>query len=393
MSEMIMAYQGEMALKGLNRRSFERTLMKTLRRRMEGLGEWRVRTAQSTIYIEPVDEAAMGSTAEAYERCKKVFGIAALSRATVCEKSVESIFQTAATALAPQLQAAKTFKVAAKRADKTFPLNSMEIGIQLGGFLLEKFPHLRVDVHSPELLVTVEVRESAAYVHGGKQKGAGGLPVPSSGRAALLLSGGIDSPVAAYLMAKRGLGLVGIHFASPPYTSPRARAKVETLAGLLVPYTGPMPLYVVPYTETQEYLRDNLPKQEYFTVMMRRSMMRVANLISRKEECEALITGESLAQVASQTLAALACTDQTQNLPVLRPCIGMDKTEIVEIARAIGTFETSIQPYEDCCTIFTPPHPATRPKMEIVLECEEKMPRLAELERQAALAAEFALMR
>lgn len=391
MEQIIMAYQGEMALKGLNRKTFERALMKNLRHALKELGGWQVRTAQSTIYIQPTDEAAIENAGRAWSRCTKVFGIASLSRAAVCPKTMQDITHTAIEYLAPELTAAKTFKVVAKRADKTFALNSQQLARDLGGILLEKFPHLKVDVHSPELTVMVEVREQAAYVHAGKQKGAGGLPVPTSGRAGLLLSGGIDSPVAAWQMAKRGLALVAIHFASPPYTGPRARAKVEDLADLLTPYTGPMPFYVVPYTETQVYLRDNLPKQEYFTVMMRRSMMRIANIICAKEGCDALITGESLAQVASQTLQALACTDAAQSLPVLRPCIGMDKTEIVDIARAIGTFETSILPYEDCCTIFTPPHPATKPKLALVEEMEAQMPGLAQLEAEAAAAAEFSL--
>lgn len=391
MQEIIMAYQGEMALKGLNRKNFERALMKNLRHVLKNLGNWQVRTAQSTLYIEPADDAALLAADTAWERCGKVFGIASLSRAAVCPKQMDAIAQTALTFLAPRLAAAKTFKVVAKRADKTFPLTSQQLAGELGGILLSQYPNLTVDVHTPELTVMVEVREQAAYVHAGKQKGAGGLPVPTSGRAGLLLSGGLDSPVAAWQMAKRGLALVGIHFASPPYTGPRARAKVEDLADLLTPWTGPLPLYVVPYTKTQEYLRDTLPKQDYFTVMMRRSMMRIAKTLCQKEDCEALITGESLAQVASQTLQALACTDAAQSLPILRPCIGMDKTEIVDIARAIGTYETSILPYEDCCTIFTPPHPATKPKLKLVEEMEAQMPRLPELEAAAAEAAEFSL--
>ncbi len=391
MKEMLLAYQGEMSLKGLNRRTFENALLKTLRKRCEGYGEWKIWAMQSTIYIEPMDPVAEGHTGAVFARCKKVFGIASLSRAAVCEKDMGAIRLVAAEYLAQELAGAQTFKVQAKRADKTFPVNSLEIGREIGAALLEAHPHLRVDVHHPQMLVTVEVREAAAYVHGGKQKGMGGLPIPTSGRAALLLSGGIDSPVAAFLMAKRGLALVAVHFASPPYTSPRASAKVQALADLLVPYTGPLPYYLVPYTKTQEYLRDTLPKQDYFTVIMRRSMMRVARIISEKEQCEAIITGESLAQVASQTLPALACTDAVQDLPVLRPCIGMDKTEITHLARQIGTFETSIQPYEDCCTIFTPPHPRTRPKMSDVLACEAAMPQLAELEADAARQAEFSL--
>ena len=281
------------------------------------------------------------------------------------------------------LSSAATFKVSAKRSDKAFPLNSMEIGRELGGVLMAAYPHLKVDVHAPQVNVTVEVRDFAAYVHAGKQPGAGGLPVSTSGKAALMLSGGIDSPVAGYMMAKRGLSLTCIHFASPPYTSERARMKVLKLAKELTPYTGNLNVYVVPYTKPQEYIRDNAP-DVLFTVLMRRSMLRIANILCEKEQAKAIVTGESLAQVASQTLMALACTDAAQSLPILRPCIGMDKTEITEIARRIGTFETSILPYEDCCTIFTPPHPKTKPTLAEIEAAEAAMPALAELERAAA---------
>ncbi|MDL2293736.1 tRNA 4-thiouridine(8) synthase ThiI [Ruminococcaceae bacterium OttesenSCG-928-D13] len=392
MREIILATMGEMTLKGLNRKAFESTLLKTLRRRADGLGNWQVRTAQSAIYIEPMDETARQHTRQVFERCAKVFGVAALSRAAVCEKDYAEISATAADYLKEELLAAKTFKVKARRADKSFPLNSLELAAELGGDLLEKYTHLKVDVHNPDFTVVAEVRENAAYLHGARQKGAGGLPVPSSGRAALMLSGGIDSPVAAWLMAKRGLGLVAVHFASPPYTSPRAAAKVRTLAEILTEWCGPIPYYYIPYTAAQEYLRDTLPKQDYFTVMMRRSMLRITRLIAEREQCEAVVTGESLAQVASQTLSALACTDAVQDLPVLRPCIGMDKVEITDIARKIGTFETSIQPYEDCCTIFTPPHPKTKPKMIDVERFEAVMPELNTLEAEAAEKAEFELI-
>lgn len=392
MTEMIMATMGEMSLKGLNRKSFENTLLKTLRKRSEGLGQWEVTTSQSAIYITPQDEEAINSTDEMYARCGKTFGIAALVRCACCEKDINAIAETAKEYLAAELAAAKTFKVGGKRADKKFPLNSIEIGREVGALLLQACPHLKVDVKAPELLVVVEIREGSAYVHAPKEKGAGGLPVPSSGRAAMLLSGGIDSPVAAWQMAKRGLGLVAVHFASPPYTSPRASAKVEALAQILTDWTGPLPYYLVPYTKTQEYLRDNLQKQNYFTVIMRRSMLRITEVISAKEQCDAIITGESLAQVASQTLQALACTDAAQSLPILRPCIGLDKIEITEIARKIGTFETSIQPYEDCCTIFNPPHPKTKPRLEDIEYLEAAMPQLAQLEAEAAAEAEFKLL-
>lgn len=385
MTELILAYQGEMALKGLNRATFESVLLKTMRRRLASVGKFKIYKAQSTMYAEPQEPVDMD---DALERVQKIFGIATVSRAAICDKDFEKICDVAKTYLKDVLTAAKTFKVSAKRSDKRFPLNSMEIGRELGAVLLEAYPHLQVDVHHPDVNVTVEIRDFAAYVHGGKLPGAGGLPVSTSGRAALMLSGGIDSPVAAYMMAKRGLSLVGVHFASPPYTSERAKQKVLTLAQQLTPYTGNLNVYVVPYTTPQEYIRDNAP-DVLFTVLMRRSMLRITHAICEKENLSAVVTGESLAQVASQTLMALACTDAAQSLPVLRPCIGMDKTEITELARKIGTFETSILPYEDCCTIFTPPHPKTRPTMEEIEAAEAAMPELAALEQQAAQDAEL----
>ena len=281
----------------------------------------------------------------------------------------------------------RTFKVEAKRADKTFPMKSPELCRELGAYLLGKHPHLRVNVHEPQLEIMVEIRDKGAYIHGPKVEAAGGLPVGTSGRALNLLSGGIDSPVAAYCMARRGLALHHIHFASPPYTSLRAKLKVRALARELAEYTGNCQLFVVPYTKPQEYIRDNAP-DVLFTVLMRRSMLRIAKLVADQSEMEALITGESLAQVASQTMQAIACTDAAQNLPILRPLIGMDKTEIIAISRKIGTFDTSIEPYEDCCTIFTPPHPKTKPSLAEIEAAEAGMPGLAELERIAAETVE-----
>ena len=382
MKELIMAYQGEMALKGLNRATFESVLLKTMRRRLKRLGKFNVYKAQSTMYAEPMtDDIDMEA---AFDAVSKIFGIATISRAAICPKDFSVIAETAKEYLAEELKQAKTFKVSAKRSDKSFAMDSMQIARELGGELLSAYPHLSVDVHKPELNVTVEIRDFGAYVHGGKKQGAGGLPVSTSGKAALMLSGGIDSPVAAYMMAKRGLSLIGVHFASPPYTSERARQKVLSLAQLLTPYTGNMNVHIVPYTKPQEFIRDHAP-EDLFTVLMRRSMMRITNIICAKENADAIITGESLAQVASQTLKALACTDAAQDLPVLRPCIGMDKTEITEIARKIDTFETSILPYEDCCTIFTPPHPKTKPSLAEIEAAEAAMmPELAELEKAAA---------
>ena len=383
MKEIIMCYQGEMALKGLNRASFEAVLSKAMRWRVKELGEFQVYKAQSTMYVEPRDDRAQANMDLAYDRVSKVFGLAALSRAAVCEKTMEAIKETAVEYLGEQLRQARTFKVEAKRADKSFPLKSPELSRELGGYLLSRFHHLKVDVHNPDLVVMVEVRDYGAYVHGPKVPGPGGLPVGTSGRAMTMLSGGIDSPVAAWYMARRGLALHHIHFASPPYTSQAAQDKVKTLAEIISPYTGSCVLYVVPYTQPQEYIRDHAP-DVLFTVLMRRSMMRIANRIAKEIDAKALVTGESLAQVASQTLHALACTDAAQDLPILRPLIGMDKTEITAVARRIGTFETSILPFEDCCTIFTPPHPKTKPTLEEIETAEANMPQLAQLEEQAA---------
>ena len=387
MKEVILCYQGEMALKGLNKATFEAALAKALRFRVRELGKFQVYKAQSTMYVEPRDEEAAANFDEAFKRVSQVFGLAALSRAAVCEKDFEAIKATAEAYLGETLRGVRTFKVEAKRSDKSFPMKSPEISRELGGFLLSKHPHLKVDVHHPDIVVMVEVRDYGAYIHGPKVPGPGGLPVGTSGRAVNMLSGGIDSPVAAWYMARRGLALHHIHFASPPYTSERAKLKVKALAQIVSEWTGSCVLYVVPYTEPQEYIRDHGPAP-LFTVLMRRSMLRIAHQIAESIDCQAIVTGESLAQVASQTLRALACTDEVQPLPVLRPLIGMDKSEIVATSRAIGAFETSILPYEDCCTIFTPPHPKTRPTLEEIRAAEEAMPGLAELEKKAAAEVE-----
>ncbi len=385
MKEILMAYQGEIALKGLNRGKFEARLIKIIRWRLEPLGKFRVYAAQSTVFIEPKEDGL--DMDEAFRRISRVFGIVKMSRAVECPKDFDVICETAEAYLGEQLSGVRTFKVEAKRADKNYPMKSPEICRELGAYLLDKHHHLRVDVHQPQLQIMVEIRDRAAYIHGPKVEAAGGLPVGTSGRALNLLSGGIDSPVAAWCMARRGLALHHIHFASPPYTSLRAKLKVRDLARKLVEYTGNCTLFVVPYTKPQEYIRDHAP-DVLFTVLMRRSMLRIAEELANKMELQALITGESLAQVASQTMAALACTDAAQSLPVLRPCIGMDKTEIIAISRKIGTFETSIEPYEDCCTIFTPPHPKTNPSLEEILTAEAAMPDLRALEHEAAETVE-----
>ncbi len=367
MKEIILIKNGELTLKGLNRCNFEDILVKNIRKSIRDLGEVQVRKAQSTIFIEPKDESFDFN--EALERVKCVFGIAGFSRACVCEKDMADIIAKSPDYLAQDLKKVKTFKVEAKRADKRFPLTSPEICREIGGVLLSRFPHLSVDVHNPELVVNVEIRDYNAYVRGEQLHGAGGLPVGTAGNASILISGGIDSPVAAWCMEKRGLRLNAIHFASPPYTSPRAEQKVKTLLSKVARYSGTINLAIVPFTEIQDQIAQHCP-EDYFTLIMRRMMMRISQKIAAKSGSLALITGESLGQVASQTLPALVTTDYVCEMPVLRPLIGMDKEEIIEISRKIDTFETSILPYEDCCTVFTPKHPKTRPTLESCQEAE-----------------------
>lgn len=385
MKEVILIKNGELALKGLNRRTFEDMLVKNMRRRLESICRFDFIRAQSTIVAVPQDEYA--DLDEAVERIKKIFGIAAFSRAAAVEKDMDVILKSAEEYLSSQLLGARTFKVEAKRSDKRFPLNSPQICAETGGYLLRKFPHLTVDVHEPDLVVNVEIRDSEAYIHGRQIKGAGGMPTGSAGRAALLISGGIDSPVAGYMMAKRGLELSAVHFASPPYTSERAEQKVHSLLKQVSKYSGRIGLWVVPFTETQEMIKDNCP-EDIFTVIMRRMMMRVAQIIAARDNAGALITGESVGQVASQTMPAIACTDAVCEIPVFRPLIGMDKDEVVIISRKIETFDISILPYEDCCTVFTPKHPRTRPTPDYVEACEKALD-VDRLVREAADNARF----
>ena len=368
MKEIILIKNGELVLKGLNRCTFEDVMIKNIRRRLKDLGKVEIRKAQSAIYIEPKDDDF--DFEEALERVSLIFGISAFSRACVCEKTMEDILSKSVEYLANTLNNVKTFKVEAKRSDKKFPLKSPEICRELGGTLLSKFHHLKVDVHNPDVVVNVEIRDFSAYVRAEQIPGAGGLPVGTAGTASILISGGIDSPVAAWTMAKRGLRLNAIHFASPPYTSARAEMKVKTLLSKVARYSGSINLAIVPFTDIQDEIANNCP-EEYFTLIMRRMMMRIAEKIARNSGSLALITGESLGQVASQTLPALVTTDIVTNVPVLRPLIGMDKEEIIRISRKIDAFETSILPYEDCCTVFTPKHPKTRPTVELCEKAEE----------------------
>ena len=367
MKEIVLIKLGEIALKGLNRYSFEDALKKNIKSALYGLGYFKVSIAQSTIFVTPQSQVDMD---EVCDRISRIFGIVSFCRACICEKTMESIFEQAPAYLEDALMYAKTFKVEAKRADKKFPLKSPEICREVGGLLLEHYPHLTVDVHNPDVKVVVEVRDFGAYIHAGNLKGAGGIPVGTGGNASILISGGIDSPVAAYMMAKRGVKLTAIHFASPPYTSERAEDKVQRLLQKVCRFAGPITMLTVPFTKIQEKIKDECP-EELFTVIMRRMMMKISSIIAEKYECAALITGESLGQVASQTIHAIACTDDAADMPVFRPLIGMDKEEIIQISRKIDTFDISIEPFEDCCTVFTPKHPRTRPVLKFVRFAEE----------------------
>ena len=365
MKEIILCKYGEIALKGLNKSSFESTLVKNVKRRLRRFGKFDYWRSQSTLYISPLEESI--DMDEVLEAVGKIFGIVKMYKALEVEKTMEAILGDTLDYLADALEDAQTFKVEAKRADKKFPHKSPEICAELGHVILEKFPHLSVDVHEPDVTVFVEIREKHAFVNAMKFDGAGGLPIGTSGRGMLLLSGGIDSPVAGYMLAKRGMQIQAIHFEAPPYTSERARLKVEKLAEEISEYCGDIAFHCVPFTDIQVAIRDNCP-EELFTIIMRRLMMEIAQRICERENCSCLITGESLGQVASQTMGAIVCTDAACRMPVFRPCIGMDKSEIVEIARKIDTFDTSILPYEDCCTVFTPKHPRTRPVLQDVID-------------------------
>lgn len=381
MKEIILIKNGELALKGLNRCTFEDIMIKNIKRRLKDLGKVEIRKAQSTIYIEPKEENY--DFEEALERVSLIFGIAAFSRACVCEKDMADIISKSQVYLENTLKNVKTFKVEAKRSDKKFPLKSPEICRELGGALLSKFNHLKVDVHNPDVVVNVEIRDFSAYVRAEQILGAGGLPVGTAGTASILISGGIDSPVAAWTMAKRGLRLNAIHFASPPYTSARAEMKVKTLLSKVARYSGSINLAIVPFTEIQDQIAEHCP-EDFFTLIMRRMMMRISERIARGSGSLALITGESLGQVASQTLPALVTTDNVTSIPVLRPLIGMDKEEIITISRKIDAFETSILPYEDCCTVFTPKHPKTRPTVELCEKAEANLDIEALIEKAIA---------
>ena len=371
MREILLCKYGEIVLKGANKRYFEDILCKELRKRAKKHGNFEISRAQSTIYIKPLDDFA--DIDGMYESAMKTFGIAAIGRAAVCEKDIEDIKRVAREYIPEFLDGKKTFKVEGKRSDKTFPYNSMQLAEMIGGEILEAtHGKVRVDVHHPDVVVKVEIREQAAYVHAGQRSAAGGLPVGTSGHGLLLLSGGIDSPVAGYMMAKRGVRVEAIHFESFPYTSEMARDKVIRLARTVAAYAGDIYVHVVSLTKIQEELVKHCD-EDYFTLLLRRYMMYIASRIAADHDSKCLITGESLGQVASQTMEAIAVTDAASSIPVFRPCIGMDKLEIIAISEKIGTFDISIEPYEDCCTVFTPKHPRTKPQLEKVLIEEQKL--------------------
>jgi thiamine biosynthesis protein ThiI len=369
--EIFLCKYGEIVLKGANRKYFEDMLCREIKKRAAEYGNFDIYRAQSTIYIEPKDDFC--DMDGMFISASKVFGIVTIQRAAVCEKNMEDIARVAAEYVPQFLDGKRSFKVEAKRSDKSFPLDSMDLSREIGGVILSAYPRIKVNVHQPDIVVKVEIREYGAYISAGTFKGAGGMPVGTNGRALLLLSGGIDSPVAGYMMAKRGVKIEALHFESFPYTSERAREKVLELASILAEYAGEVRVHIVSLTHVQEELVKHC-EEDYFTLLLRRYMMTIAERVAKYKGCTALVTGESLGQVASQTMQALGVTDSAvKDMPVFRPCIGMDKEEIVTISRKMGAFETSIQPYEDCCTVFTPKHPKTKPELEKVLVQENKV--------------------
>lgn len=370
MKDIILLKQGEMVLKGLNKHRFDQRLQSNIRYRIRNCGKFKVYSRQSIVYVEPMDDEA--DVDAAFEALGTVFGIITMTRAAACEKDRDAVAKLAVEYLRDAMLCAKSFKVETRRGDKSFPMTSIELSQFVGGELSDAYPNVPVDVHHPELTVNIEIRDYAAYVHGPSVPGAGGMPLESNGRAVTLLSGGIDSPVSTWMIARRGVKPIPVHFFSFPYTSEQAKEKVVELTQILAQYCGSMTIEVVPFTHIQEEIRDKCPER-YFTLIMRRFMMRIADYIAKSNGCGAIITGENLGQVASQTMEAMAVSQAVTDLPVLQPLVGMDKEDIVRLARKIGTFDTSILPYEDCCTVFTPRHPETRPTVEAVAEAESAL--------------------
>ena len=371
MERVISVSFGEIALKGLNKSYFEDKLIKNIRSVIKDLGESKIYKEQGKVYIE----IAESSMENAMNRIKKVFGIVYVSPCLRIEKNedMEDVKKYAILALKEALEESKnrTYKVETKRADKNFPMKSPEISREIGGYLLENVEDVTVDVHKPDIVLNIDIRKKC-YIYTRKIKAYGGLPIGTNGRGLLLLSGGIDSPVAGFMMAKRGLGIDAVHFHSYPFTSERAEEKVKDLAGILSRYCGNITVYSVNLLNIQKEINKNCPEKE-MTLISRRFMMRIAESIAKKNGLDALITGESLGQVASQTIKGLTVTNSSVEIPVFRPLIGMDKVDITEIAQDIETFETSIQPFEDCCTVFLPKHPVTRPEVEDIEKSEEAL--------------------
>jgi len=367
MDQVILLKCGEVVLKGLNRRRFEDRLLKDIKEKIKPHGDFTVRYSQSTYTVTPMEGADIEG---AFGACLRVFGIVSVAKAAVCEQTMEAIAATARECV--RLPRGSTFKAEARRAEKNFPHTSPEISAMVGGVILESNPGVKVKMEDPDHVIRVEIRDNAAYVNYARERGAGGMPLGTAGRAMLMISGGIDSPVAGYMMAKRGTELFCIHFASPPYTSQEALDKVRSLAGVLAAYVGRVRMLEVPFTHIQQEMAKAV-KEDYFTLVMRRMMMRITCRAARRYGCAAVITGESLAQVASQTMEALAVTDSLADMPVFRPLIGMDKEDIITVSRKMGAFEISSLPYEDCCTVFTPRHPQTKPKLCNVVAEEEKL--------------------
>ena len=367
--EILLCKYGEIVLKGANRKYFEDTLAREIKRRARAYGDFDVRREQSTLYIEPKNDDA--DFDGLFLSVQKVFGIVTVARAAVCDKNIDEIRRVAAEYIPQFLEGKKTFKVEGKRSDKAFPLDSPALAREIGATILSA-TRVKVDVHNPDVVVRVEIRDFGACISAGAYKGACGMPISTNGKGLLLLSGGIDSPVAGYMMAKRGVTIEAVHFESFPYTSERAREKVLELASILAEYAGEVKVHIISLTHIQEELVKAC-QEDYFTLLLRRYMMTLAERVAKRRGCMALITGESLGQVASQTMQALGVTDNAVSLPVFRPCIGMDKEEIITISRKMGAFETSILPYEDCCTVFTPKHPKTKPELEKVLAEEQKL--------------------
>ncbi|MCI9449294.1 MAG: tRNA 4-thiouridine(8) synthase ThiI [Clostridiales bacterium] len=372
MKEIILCKYGEIILKGANKASFESLLLREVKRRAKAIGNFSVRYMQSTVFVEPLDKNSEEMIDDMYDQIRHVFGFAGICKAAACEKNMDSIIKTAVEYLQDKIPRGAALRAEARRSDKKFPLSSPEIAAEVGGAILDARPDLKVDLKHPDVTVRIEIRDREAYIHAGQEKGAGGIPAGSAGKGLLLLSGGIDSPVAGYMMMRRGLALDALHFESFPYTSELAREKVMTLASELTEFSGKMRVHVISLTKIQEEIRDRC-NEEYFTLILRRFMMRLASMCAAENYCSVIVTGESLGQVASQTLPAMCATEAVAEIPVFRPCIGMDKDDIVSTARAIGTFETSILPYEDCCTVFTPKHPKTRPEIEKIIAEEAKL--------------------